>query len=191
MTGSTERRPPFFFSKPSDAIVDTSLVTSIKFPPHSSNVQWEAELVVAIGKEGTHIPVSDSISHVYGYAMGVDLTARDLQAKAKSEGKPWDLSKGFDFSGPISPILPKENLPPLTNQRIHLTVNGVLKQQSTIDKMIWSVPEIISYLSEKIHLKPGDLIYTGTPANVGTLFAGDVVESGGDGLPTCTFTMIK
>ena len=187
MGANPEKESPFFFSKPFDSIVDCTKFQTIPLPSHSKAVDWEAEIVVAIGKGGSFISPESAADHIYGYAMGVDLTARDLQKEAKQKGRPWDLSKGFDYSGPVGIIVPKELFGPVANQRIYLTVNDNIKQDSTLDKMIWSVPHIISYLSHKVCLSPGDLIFTGTPKGIGPLRDGDLVSACGDGLPPCEF----
>ena len=192
MSGNVEKHAPFFFTKPSDAIVDCSkFPTSVRLPPHSADVQWETELVVTIGKSGMGISPDDANEFVFGYTMGVDLTARDLQSEAKKKGRPWDLSKGFDSSGPIGSIIRREDFGIISNQRIRLEVNGIIKQESSLDKMILSVPYIIHHLSNQICLREGDLIFTGTPKGVGKLNVGDEVKSIGDGLPICQFQVIS
>lgn len=187
-----DREPPFFFQKPRDAAVDASSkgLLTIPFPPMTKNFHYEVELVVAIGKGGRNIQPKDAPSHIFGYAVGVDLTRRDLQTEAKREGKPWCSAKGFDFSAPCSAIVPKEEVDLLMNNnaRITLEVNGTLKQDSTLDKMTWSIPEAVSILSHLYCLKPGDLLFTGTPSGIGPLQVGDVVRATcGDLLPECVF----
>jgi fumarylpyruvate hydrolase len=172
--GKTDREPPFFFSKPADAIVADGAV--IPFPPKTGNLHHEIELVAAIGEGGSNIPAGRALEHVFGYAAGVDLTRRDLQAKARSQGRPWDLSKGFDRSAPIGAIHAAKLVGHLAKGRIELTVNGELRQEGDLADMIWGVPEIIAALSTYVALAPGDLIFTGTPAGVGPLKPGDRVE---------------
>jgi len=199
MGGDPDREPPFFFTKPADAIVDTSAVASgessalrcvVPYPPMTSSLHFEAELVVAIGEGGLRIPESKAESHIFGYAVGCDLTRRDLQAEAKKKGRPWDAAKGFDYSGPCSSIVPKEEADMSPSTILKLTVNGELRQETTLGKMVWSIPETISYLSTLYRLKPGDLIFTGTPAGVGGLKQDDVVSvmCGAD-LPPCNFVI--
>lgn len=181
---------PFFFSKPYDSIVDCSYVQTIRLPSYSKQVEWEAEVVVAIGKGGASLRPEIVEDHIFGYAIGVDLTCRDIQREAKSKGRPWDFSKGFDYSGPVAAIVPKETFGNIANQRIYLEVNSELKQNSSLDKMIWSIPHIVSYLSHRIRLYPGDLIFTGTPKGVGPLKDGDYVRSCAEGLPPCEFSVV-
>ncbi len=157
----------------------------------TSSLHYEAELVVAIGKGGSRIKEENAMNHIFGYAIGCDLTRRDLQAEAKTLKRPWATAKGFDNSAPIGNIITiEESSSMLTkDSKICLSVNGEMKQNSTIEKMIWSIPEMISYLSNYFQLKPGDLILTGTPAGVGALNVGDEVEVKCGALPTCQFTV--
>ena len=192
MGHNPDREPPFFFTKPADAVVicdasDTE--TSVPYPPMTNSLHYEGELIVAIAKDGLRIPVDRAMEHVYGYAVGCDLTRRDLQAQAKKSGRPWDSAKGFDYSCPMSPIIPKEDIDLDEKTSIELQVNGDLRQQSTIDKMIYSVPEIISNLSQLFRLRQGDLILTGTPAGVGGVNVGDRVSITCGGLLPCNFVM--
>jgi fumarylpyruvate hydrolase len=180
MGGDPDREPPFFFSKPADAIVPSQ--ASVPYPPRTKNLHHEIELVVAIGKGGCDIPVAQALEHVYGYAVGNDLTRRDLQSQAKSKEQPWDTSKGFDHSAVIGTITPATQSGHLSTGRIWLKVNGELRQQADLAELIWSVPEVIAELSTFFELVPGDLIYTGTPAGVGPLKPGDRVEGGIDAL---------
>mmetsp|Transcript_1480 Transcript_1480/g.1557 ORF Transcript_1480/g.1557 Transcript_1480/m.1557 type:complete len:241 (-) Transcript_1480:228-950(-) len=189
MGKNPERESPFFFTKPADAIVDCSTPKQVRLPPHSKQVDWECEVVVAIGRGGSFIPPEKADTHIFGYAMGVDLTARDLQKIAKAAGRPWDLAKGFDFSAPIGKIARKDSFGPIDEQNIMLSVNGVLKQSSSVDKMIWSIPLILSHLSSMIHVREGDLIFTGTPHGIGALKDGDKILCCGDGLPSCEFSI--
>jgi fumarylpyruvate hydrolase len=180
MGANPDREPPFFFAKPADAIVPNN--ARIPYPSRTSNFHHEIELVVAIGKGGRNIAAAQAFDHVYGYAVGNDLTRRDLQSDAKDNGRPWDTSKGFDRSAVISAITPAADSGHLRSGRIWLQVNGQMRQQADLAELIWSVPEIIAELSTFFELQPGDLIYTGTPAGVGALKKGDRIEGGIDGL---------
>lgn len=175
-----DREPPFFFTKPADAVVDSG--ETIAYPPQTENLHYEAELVVAIGTGGRDIKEEDALHHVWGYAVGNDLTRRDMQQAAKDLGRPWDLSKGFDRSAVIGPVHAAADAGHPETGSIRLTVNGAIKQDADLAEMIWSVPEVISYLSHSIALAPGDLIMTGTPAGVGPLVAGDVCVVAIEGL---------
>ncbi|MFK7828309.1 MAG: fumarylacetoacetate hydrolase family protein [Congregibacter sp.] len=174
MGNDPEREPPFFFSKPADAIVANH--SDVAYPPATANLHHEVELVVAIGRAGAVIAEKHAQDYVYGYAVGNDLTRRDLQAAAKGGGRPWDTAKGFDQSAPLAPLHPVADFGPITGGAITLQVNGELKQKGRVEDMIWSVPEIISHLSSLYVLQPGDLIFTGTPAGVSALERGDAVE---------------
>lgn len=167
-----DREPPFFFTKPADAVVPDN--ATVPYPPETENLHYEAELVVAIGTGGTNIAEDDALDHVFGYAIGNDLTRRDLQLKAREQGRPWDWGKAFDRSAPIAAIHPVAEVGHLSEGSIKLTVNGEIKQDADLNELIWSVPEIISILSHSMGLRPGDLIMTGTPAGVGALSEGDV-----------------
>ena len=167
-----DREPPFFFTKPADAVVDSG--ETVSYPPETENFQYEAELVVAIGKAGRDIAEADALSYVWGYAAGNDLTRRDLQLAARELGRPWDWGKAFDRSAVIGPLHSAQKTGHLERGAIRLTVNGETKQAADLVDLIWSVPEIISILSRSMVLQPGDLIMTGTPAGVGPLAAGDV-----------------
>ena len=179
--GSDPVEPPVFFTKPADAVVANG--ASVPYPPRTENLHHEVELVVAIGSAGRTIPAGQARSHIFGYAVGNDLTRRDLQNASKKKGQPWDTGKAFDASAPISAIRPAA-AGHLERGRIWLTVNGEIRQQSDVAEMIWSVPDIVAELSTLFELKPGDLIYTGTPAGVGPLQTGDRIECGIDGLET-------
>jgi fumarylpyruvate hydrolase len=176
-----DREFPFFFTKPADAIVPNG--STIAYPPRTQNYHYEAELVVAIGRSGSNIAVSDSASHIFGYATGLDMTRRDLQLQARDAGRPWDMGKGFDQSAPISAIIPIAETGPLTSGKIELTVNGDVRQSSDIGLLIWNVDEVIADLSTYVTLAPGDLIYTGTPEGVGAVVPGDHMVVTIDGLP--------
>jgi fumarylpyruvate hydrolase len=181
--GGDDRDPPFFFAKPADAIVPPG--EDPAYPPRTENLHYEMELVVALKDGGSDVPPERALDLVYGYAVGVDLTRRDLQNAAKDRGHPWDSSKGFDDSAPISPIRRWEGPPP--QGRIHLTVNGEVKQDATVADMIWNVPEVISEASKLWRLEAGDLIFTGTPEGVGPLRRGDVVEGEVEGVGKVAF----
>ncbi|WOJ94261.1 fumarylacetoacetate hydrolase family protein [Congregibacter variabilis] len=180
MGADPQRDPPFFFSKPADAAVINGL--DIPYPPATSNLHHEVELVIAIGTAGANIPAQSALNHVYGYAVGNDLTRRDLQAEAKKSGRPWDTAKGFDQSAPIANISPVSLCGHIKSGRISLRVNGEQRQRGDIADMIWSVAEIISTLSALFTLQPGDLIFSGTPAGVGPLEPGDQVDAFIEGL---------
>jgi fumarylpyruvate hydrolase len=176
-----DREFPFFFMKPADTIVPNGSI--IPYPPRTQNFHYEAELVVAIGKGGTNIPVSEATRHIFGYATGLDMTRRDLQLVARDAGRPWDMGKGFDHSAPISAIIPIAETGPLTSGKIKLKVNGAVRQSSDIGLLIWNVDEVIADLSTYVTLAPGDLIYTGTPEGVGAVVAGDEILVSIEGLP--------
>ncbi len=182
MGNDPTREPPFFFSKPADAIVPNN--TTIPYPPRTHNLHHEIELVVAIGTGGANISTTTALDHVYGYAVGNDLTRRDLQSAARDKGLPWDTSKGFDRSAAIAAIRPVSTEGHISRGAIWLKVNDDLKQQGDIADLIWSVPEIIAELSSLFELVPGDLVYTGTPAGVGAIKSGDRMEGGIAGLQT-------
>lgn len=175
-----DREPPFYFMKPTDALTDNGV--DVPYPPQTSNLHYEAELVVAIGKECVNVGIDDALDYVYGYGVGNDLTRRDLQLEARDKGRPWDTGKGFDHSAPCAEIHTVDQVGHIENARIWLSVNGEMKQDSNVNKLIWSVPEVIANLSSLYHLYPGDLIYTGTPEGVGPVVAGDVINVGVDGL---------
>jgi fumarylpyruvate hydrolase len=181
-----DRDPPFFFAKPADAVVANGTV--LPYPTRTSELHHEVELVVAIGKGGTNIDPARALEHVFGYAVGLDLTRRDLQTEAKDKGRPWDTAKGFDRSAPISAITPCAG-GKLDNGKIWLKVNGGLRQQGMLADMIWSVPEIVAELSTLFELAPGDLIFSGTPAGVAAIQRGDRLEGGVDGLETLLITV--
>lgn len=174
-----DREPPFFFMKPADAIVAEG--SEIPYPPKTKDFQYEIELVVAIGTGGRDIALASALDHVFGYAVGIDLTRRDVQIEARKAGRPWDMGKGFDRSAPCSALVPADRFDP-AGGAIWLEVNGERKQDSDLSKLIWSVAEVISYLSGYMELQPGDLIYTGTPEGVGPLVQGDRVKGHVDGV---------
>lgn len=184
--GFTGREPPFFFLKPADTVVPAKAgeTARMRYPSATASLHHEVELVVAIGRGGADIPADRALDHVFGYAVGLDMTRRDLQTEAKKLGRPWDTGKGFDESAPIGEIVPvAAGGHPGPDASIALTVNGQPRQRSTIGKLIWNVPEIIEHLSRLWTLAPGDLIYTGTPEGVAAVVAGDRLEAAVDGLP--------
>jgi fumarylpyruvate hydrolase len=180
--GNDDRQPPFFFLKPADAVVESGTV--VPYPPLTRNLHHEIELVVVIGRGGADIATERALGHVYGYAVGIDLTRRDLQFAARDAGKPWDWGKSFDCCAPCSPVVPAERAGHPGAARIWLGVNGTIRQDANLSEMIWSVPEVIAAASTAMHLEAGDLIYTGTPAGVGALMPGDQVHGGVDGVAT-------
>lgn len=185
--GMDERDPPFFFAKPADTLVQDG--GTMPYPPATSNLHHEIELVVAIGKSGANIATSAANGHVYGYAVGIDMTRRDVQLAARDKGRPWDMGKGFDHSAPCGPIYRAADIGHPTSGAITLTVNGEIRQSSDLDKLIWSVEEVIAHLSALVTLEPGDLIYTGTPAGVGPVVKGDVMKGAIDGMGDLTITV--
>lgn len=184
--GQAGREPPFFFMKPADAVVvarpgDT---VALPYPSLTSNLHHEVELVVAIGLGGKNIAVEQAEKHIFGYAVGLDMTRRDLQNAMKAQGRPWCIGKGFDHSAPIGPITPADDAPDIQQASISLSVNGVQRQHSQISQMIWNVAETIAQLSNAWELQPGDLIYTGTPAGVAAVVPGDTLQGSISGLTT-------
>ncbi|NNB43118.1 fumarylacetoacetate hydrolase family protein [Pseudomonas chlororaphis] len=179
-----DREPPFFFCKPADAVVPVhnGQTLELAYPAETSNYHYEIELVVAIGKGGRDISREQANEHVWGYAVGLDMTRRDLQMKAREMGRPWELGKAFDQSAPIGALTPAAQLAGLEHAAIWLQVDGQDKQRSDIDKLIWSVPETIAYLSRFFELQPGDLIMTGTPEGVGPVVAGELMLGGVESL---------
>jgi fumarylpyruvate hydrolase len=175
MGGDASREAPFFFSKPADAVRVSP--ADIPYPSQTSDLQHEVELVIALRGGGTDIDVKQALELVFGYAVGIDLTRRDLQAAAKKAGRPWDMAKGFDASAPISAVMPAEQVGAIRNQAISLAVNGSLRQSGHVGEMIWSVPEVIAELSRLVELRAGDLIFTGTPAGVGPVRPGDALHA--------------
>jgi fumarylpyruvate hydrolase len=184
--GGDDRDPPFFFAKPADAVVPPG--EDVAYPLATQNLHHEIELVVAIKAGAEGITPDEAQGVIYGYAVGVDLTRRDLQNAAKDKGQPWDSSKGFDASAPISAIRKWDGPPP--QGRIRLTVNGQVKQDATVADMIWNVPEIVAEASKLWRLAPGDLIYTGTPEGVGPLVRGDRVEGEVEGVGRLAFEIV-
>ena len=186
------REPPFFFQKPTDAIqnVATGVVADHSYPSLTKNYHHEVELVVALKSGGTDIPPEQALDHVYGYALGLDMTRRDLQNGMAAEKKPWEIGKSFDHAAVLGPIHPVAKVGHLAKGAISLAVNGVVRQNSDLDKMIWSVAEQISKLSEAFELKAGDIIYSGTPENVGPVVKGDVLLCKLEGLPDMSIRIV-
>jgi fumarylpyruvate hydrolase len=184
--GFTGREPPFFFMKPADAVVAVAegSTASIDYPTLTHNFHHEIELVVAIGTGGSSIKAADAARHIWGYAVGLDMTRRDLQGEMKKQGRPWCIGKGFDQSAPMGPVYPKARTGELSSGAITLAVNGVIKQKGDLKELIWNVNETIEHLSAAWALQPGDLIFTGTPAGVGAVVRGDVMEGAIAGLGT-------
>lgn len=182
-----DREPPFFFQKNPNNL-DAS--GEFPYPPHSSDVHHEVELVVALKSGGTNIPLDQALNHVWGYAVSLDMTRRDLQGEAKKLGRPWEIGKAFERSGPVGPLIPATQTGHLDAGRIALTVNGALKQEGDLNQMIWKVPEMISYLSEYFELQAGDVIMSGTPSGVGAVLRGDVMEATIDGLGSLTVKVV-
>jgi fumarylpyruvate hydrolase len=192
MGSDPTREPPFFFQKPTDAIqfVAPNKIIDHPYPSLTKNYHYEVELVAALNKGGKNIPVEKALEYVYGYALGLDMTRRDLQRFMGDQKKPWEIGKSFDHSAPIGPIFPVSQVGHFTKGVIALSVNGVIKQKATLDQMIWSVAEQIAKLSEANELFPGDIIYSGTPENVGPVVKGDVVRCTIDKLPDLVIKIV-
>ena len=182
--GFTGREPPFFFMKPADAVLPVAAGETgrMPYPTLTANLHHEIELVVAIGKGGAGIKAQDALQHIWGYAVGLDMTRRDLQNDMKKQGRPWCIGKGFEASAPIGPITPVAQAGGVEKAAIWLQVNGADRQRSNVDQLIWNIAETIEHLSAAWTLQPGDLIFTGTPEGVGAVVRGDVLEGGIDGL---------
>lgn len=182
--GFTGREPPFFFLKPTDSVVvvDAGQTGQVPYPSLTRNYHHEIELVVAIGKGGRNIRAADATDHIFGYAVGLDMTRRDLQGEMKKQGRPWDIGKSFDHSAPIGPITPAAQAGDVNNAAIWLQVNGADRQRSNVAKLIWNLAETIEHLSAAWELQPGDLIYSGTPEGVNAVVAGDLMVGAVDGL---------
>ena len=182
--GFTGREPPFFFLKPADTIVVAApgQTAHIPYPTLTHNLHHEIELVVAIGKGGRDIAAADTAQHIFGYAVGLDMTRRDLQTEMKKQGRPWCIGKGYDQSAPIGAITPAAQAGDIGQAAIWLQVNGNDRQRSRVSKLIWNVAETIEHLSQAWELQPGDLIYTGTPEGVAAVSRGDTMVGGIDGL---------
>lgn len=184
-----DRDPPFFFMKPANAAVDATRPVAVPYPPRTVNYHHEIELVVAIAKGGRDIAPGAALDHVYGYAVGLDMTRRDLQLEARDKGRPWEFGKSFALSAPIGEIHRVREVGHPQEGAIRLTVNGKPRQASDIDKLIWSVPECIAHLSAYETLEPGDLIMTGTPEGVNAVVAGDEMRGAIDGLGEIVVTV--
>ena len=182
--GFTGREPPFFFMKPADAVlvVNAGETGDMPYPSLTKNLHHEIELVVAIGKGGKNIQAADAMSHIYGYAVGLDMTRRDLQNDMKKQGRPWCIGKGFEHSAPIGPITPAAQAGDVEHAEIYVQVNGEDRQRSHVSQLIWNIAETIEHLSAAWDLQAGDLIYTGTPAGVGAVVAGDTMVGAVAGL---------
>jgi fumarylpyruvate hydrolase len=187
MKEGDERDPPFFFQKPADAVVAGG--ADVPYPPQTEDFQFEAELVVAIGREAVDIPVEQALDAVFGYTVGVDLTRRDRQRESFKTGLPWEIGKAFDRSAPCGAIHPAADVGHQLSGAISLSVNGVERQRGDLDQMIWNVPEIISNLSRSYRLQAGDLIMTGTPAGVGPIVPGDKLVVSVEGLAPLAFSI--
>jgi fumarylpyruvate hydrolase len=190
--GFTGREPPFFFMKPADAlvVVDADSTGTLPYPSLTKNFHHEIELVVAIGIGGKNIKAADAHKHIYGYAVGLDMTRRDLQGEMKKQGRPWCIGKGFDHSAPIGPITPVGEAGDAPNAEISLQVNGQDRQRSHVSKLIWNIGETIEHLSAAWELQPGDLIYSGTPEGVAAVVAGDTLVGKVAGLSTLTIKVV-
>ncbi len=190
--GFTGREPPFFFLKPADAVVviDPGKTGSIPYPTLTNDFHHEIELVVAIGTGGRNIKAGDAAKHIFGYAVGLDMTRRDLQGEMKKQGRPWCIGKAFDKSAPLGPITPAANAGDVANAEIWLKVNGADRQRSNVAKLIWNIGETIEHLSAAWELQPGDLIYSGTPEGVAAVVSGDSLTGGITGLSSINVKVI-
>jgi fumarylpyruvate hydrolase len=184
-----DREPPFFFMKPADAIVMSG--ATIPYPQVTKDLHHEIEMIVAIGKGGSDIPVEKALDHVFGYGVGLDMTRRDLQGEAKKMGRPWEMGKAFDNSAPCTPLKTVAMVGHPAKGAVWLKVNGKVAQKGDLAEMIWNVPETISYLSKLITLRAGDIIMSGTPAGVGPVQAGDTLEGHVDGVGDLTISYAK
>lgn len=184
--GASGREDPFFFAKPGDAVLNIAdgQVGVMPYPPRTQDLHHEIELVAALGSGGRDLSPEQAAACIWGYAIGLDMTRRDLQAAAKKAGRPWEVAKAFDHSAPIGPVHPVAGTGAMASGRITLTVNGQARQAGDLSDMIWSVPEAIAYLSTLFELKAGDLIFTGTPAGVGAVAPGDLLQGSIEGLGT-------
>lgn len=189
MGADPDRELPFFFCKPGDAVVADG--ATIAYPPQTGDLQHEVELVAAIAKGGANIAREAAFDHVFGYGVGIDLTRRDLQQDAKDKRRPWDWGKGFDHSAPCSALNPAGRCGHPSSGRIHLAVNGQVKQDGNLKQMIWSLPHVIAFISQSMCLEAGDLIYTGTPAGVAAVLPGDVLTAEVDGVANLTITIAR
>ena len=181
-----DKEPPFFFQKNPDNIV----LGDFPYPPQTADVHHEIELIVALSKGGRDIPVETALSHVFGYGIGLDMTRRDLQGEAKKLGRPWEIGKAFESSAPCSPLVPASTIGHLDRGAIWLKVNGEIRQEGDLNQMIWKLPEMIAILSRYFTLQPGDVIMTGTPAGVGPVVRGDLLEGHVEGLGDLTVRVV-
>ena len=190
--GFTGREPPFFFFKPADAVVPVPAgeTANIRYPSLTKDLHHEIELVACIGTGGKNIKAADAQKHIYGYAVGLDMTRRDLQGEMKKQGRPWCIGKGFEQSAPIGPITPVAQAGDVEKAEIHLAVNGKERQRSDVSKLIWNIAETIEHLSAAWTLQPGDLIYSGTPEGVAAVVAGDTLVGEVAGLPKLTVKIL-
>ena len=190
--GHSGREAPFFFMKPADTVlvVKEGTTGEMPYPTLTKDLHHEIELVVALGKGGKNIKAADAAAHIFGYAVGLDMTRRDLQAEAKKLGRPWDIAKGFDFSAPITPIVPADKAGDVNNAAIWLNVNGAKRQASEVTQLIWNIAETIEALSQAWELQAGDLIFSGTPEGVAAVSKGDVLEGGVAGLPALKVKLV-
>ena len=189
MKESDERDPPFFFQKPRDALVLNGQL--LPYPPQTNDFQFEVELVVAIGKSGRAVSKEKALDHIFGYAVGFDMTRRDRQRESGKNGLPWEIGKSFDACAPCGNLRTVADVGHIHHGRIAVSVNGQMKQDSLIEKMIWNVPETIAYLSKMITLRPGDVIMSGTPSGVGPVQRGDKLEGHVDGVGDLTITYAR
>lgn len=187
MGQEVDREAPFYFTKSPSTL--TLAGATVPYPPGTENFHHEMELVVALGAPAFRIAVADAPAAVYGYACGLDMTRRDLQLKERAKQRPWDTGKDVEDSAVVGPITKAADFGAVGPQRIHLTVNGAIRQDARLSDLVWSVPEIVAHLSTLYHLGPGDLIFTGTPAGVGPVVAGDMIEGGIDGLDPVRLTL--
>jgi fumarylpyruvate hydrolase len=187
MGSDPDREPPFFFAKPGDAVLPAG--GTVPYPTVTAQLEYEIELVVAIGNGGSAIPAAEALDHVWGYSVGVDLTRRDRQQEAKDTRRPWEVAKGFDASAPMTPLVPAAEVADPASGRIWIAVNGEVHQDGDLADMIWGTADVIAAASETWALAPGDLIFTGTPAGVGPVVPGDVVTGGVDGVGSFEFTI--
>ncbi|OUM00462.1 fumarylacetoacetate hydrolase family protein [Variovorax sp. JS1663] len=190
--GFTGREPPFFFMKPADAVVvvDAGSTGTMAYPTLTQNLHHEIELVAAIGTGGRNIKAADAMKHIFGYAVGLDMTRRDLQGEMKKQGRPWDIGKSFEQSAPTGPIVPAAEAGDIEHAEISLQVNGQDRQRSNVSKLIWNMAETIEHLSAAWELQPGDLIFTGTPEGVAAVVTGDTLVGQVAGLPALTVKIV-
>lgn len=190
--GFTGREPPFFFMKPADAVVvvDAGTTGTMAYPTLTKNLHHEIELVAAIGTGGKNISAADAHKHIFGYAVGLDMTRRDLQNDMKKQGRPWDIGKSFEQSAPIGPIVPVAQAGDVEKAEISVKVGGADRQRSNVSKLIWNIAETIEHLSAAWELQPGDLIFTGTPEGVAAVVAGDTLVGEITGLPSLTVRVV-